>query len=40
VKKELLPGTLEEDKEIELRFECPICKILFHEEQLRYFLRS
>jgi uncharacterized protein (DUF2225 family) len=34
--KELNPGTLEEKKETEFIFECPVCKVLFHKEQLRY----
>jgi hypothetical protein len=32
--KELKPGTLEADKGTELIYECPVCKVLFHEEQL------
>lgn len=34
VEKEIHPGTREQKVLSELVFECPICKVLFHEEEL------
>ncbi len=34
VEKELFPGTREEKIDTEVRYECPTCKVLFHEEEL------
>ena len=33
-KKELLPGKREENTEVEIVYECPICRIIFHEKEL------
>lgn len=35
IKKKLHPGTLEEKHETEFLYECPRCKVLFHNEQLK-----
>jgi len=34
VEKELQPGTREENIDTERVYECPTCKVLFHEEEL------
>jgi DNA-directed RNA polymerase subunit RPC12/RpoP len=34
IKKKLQPGELEENGKTEIAYECPECKILFHEKQL------